>query len=225
MTRTPAAGSHVVVITAVVALNGITLKLPPTGCCPTRGAARGATTSPWSASRSLVGSLDRVAEDEGRSRSRTRSSTSPLRTGWLTEQESHRIGNAVVPDRRTAQLGTPRRHPQPLGNTSPSGLCPAPALVNDADGPPSTRVRRVAHGLADRDGSPMRTTRRRTSRSPHSATLCFASSHGRTPHADARRCHHQLKPHIQMRMRKEDETRWECLKPLIPTVCCPPARQ
>lgn len=35
MTRTPAAGSQ-----QLSPLNGITLKLPPTGRCPTRGAAR-----------------------------------------------------------------------------------------------------------------------------------------------------------------------------------------
>ena len=56
------------------------------------------------------------------------------RTGWLTEQES-RIGDAVVPDRRTVQrwgryAGAIARWEHITGRPAP-----APALLNDADGP------------------------------------------------------------------------------------------
>ncbi|SHJ70658.1 DNA (cytosine-5)-methyltransferase 1 [Tessaracoccus bendigoensis DSM 12906] len=56
------------------------------------------------------------------------------RTGWLTEQES-RVGNAVVPDRRTVQrwgryADTITRWEHITGRAAP-----APALLNDADGP------------------------------------------------------------------------------------------
>lgn len=56
------------------------------------------------------------------------------RTGWLTEQE-RRIGGAVVPDRRTVQrwgryADAIARWEHITGRTAP-----APALLNDADGP------------------------------------------------------------------------------------------
>lgn len=56
------------------------------------------------------------------------------RTGWLTEQE-RRIGDAVVPDRRTVQrwgryADAIARWEHVTGRTAP-----APALLNDADGP------------------------------------------------------------------------------------------
>jgi len=56
------------------------------------------------------------------------------RTGWLTEQES-RVGDAVVPDRRTVQrwgryADAITRWEHIIGRPAP-----APALLNDADGP------------------------------------------------------------------------------------------
>lgn len=56
------------------------------------------------------------------------------RTGWLTEQEA-RVGDTVVPDRRTLQrwgryADAITRWEHITGRTAP-----APALLNDADGP------------------------------------------------------------------------------------------
>lgn len=58
----------------------------------------------------------------------------PPRASWLTEQES-RIGNAVVPDRRTVQRWG--RYADAIARWEHITGCPAPApaLLNDADGP------------------------------------------------------------------------------------------
>ncbi len=56
------------------------------------------------------------------------------RTGWLAEQES-RIGNAVVPDRRTVQRWGRYADAIARWEHITGRLAPAPALLNDADGP------------------------------------------------------------------------------------------
>ena len=56
------------------------------------------------------------------------------RTGWLTEQES-RIGNAVVPDRRTVQRWGRYADAITRWEHITGHPAPAPALLNDADGP------------------------------------------------------------------------------------------
>lgn len=83
MTRTPAAGSQ-----QLSPLNGITLKLPPTGRCPTRGAAR----ERYDVTLERFQIPSGVPRSGGGGRGTIALSheiiTSPLRTGWLTEQES-----------------------------------------------------------------------------------------------------------------------------------------
>ncbi|OKL53120.1 DNA (cytosine-5-)-methyltransferase [Bowdeniella nasicola] len=56
------------------------------------------------------------------------------RTGWLAEQES-RIGNAVVPDRRTVQSWGHYADAIARWEHITGRPAPAPALLNDADGP------------------------------------------------------------------------------------------
>lgn len=56
------------------------------------------------------------------------------RTGWLTEQES-RIGDAVVPDRRTVQCWGRYADAIARWEHITGRPAPAPALLNDADGP------------------------------------------------------------------------------------------
>lgn len=56
------------------------------------------------------------------------------RTDWLTEQES-RIGNAVVPDRRTVQRWGRYADAITRWEHITGRPTPAPALLNDADGP------------------------------------------------------------------------------------------
>ena len=56
------------------------------------------------------------------------------RTGWLAEQE-RRIGNAVVPDRRTVQRWGRYADAIARWEHITGRPAPAPALLNDADGP------------------------------------------------------------------------------------------
>ncbi len=56
------------------------------------------------------------------------------RTGWLTEHES-RIGDAVVPDRRTVQRWGRYADAITRWKHITGRPAPAPALLNDADGP------------------------------------------------------------------------------------------
>jgi len=58
----------------------------------------------------------------------------PPRTGWLTEQES-RIRDAVVPDRRTVQRWGRYADAITRWEHITGRPAPAPALLNDADGP------------------------------------------------------------------------------------------
>lgn len=58
----------------------------------------------------------------------------PTRTGWLTEQES-RIGDAVVPDRRTVQRWGRYADAIARWEHITGRSAPAPALLSDADGP------------------------------------------------------------------------------------------
>lgn len=58
----------------------------------------------------------------------------PARTGWLTEQES-RIGDPVVPDRRTVQRWGRYADAITRWEHITERPAPAPALLNDADGP------------------------------------------------------------------------------------------
>ncbi len=56
------------------------------------------------------------------------------RSGWLTEQES-RVGDAVVPDRRTVQRWGRYADAIARWEHITGRPAPAPALLNDADGP------------------------------------------------------------------------------------------
>lgn len=72
------------------------------------------------------------------------------RTGWLAEQAS-RVGDAVVPDRRTVQRWGRYADAITRWEHITGRPAPAPALLTDADGPrPAAAF--VAHGLANRVG-------------------------------------------------------------------------